>query len=119
MIGMSRPFGLAMVLAGFAQAQIADLPIERHTLPNGMEMILHVDRKAPLVHLNFRFRVGAKNEKPGRSGLAHLFEHLLFQGKDAENGFTTVAERMGATGINGESQYDWTEFYETVPSSRL
>src|SRR5437867_536115 len=116
---MLRRFVIALLMAGFAHAQIANLAIEHYTLPNGMEVIQHVDRKAPLVHLNFRFRVGSKHEKPGHTGLAHLFEHLLYQGRDPSSDFGVVAERIGATGLGGSAGFDYTEFYETVPASRL
>jgi zinc protease len=116
---MLRCFGLGLLLAGLAHAQIADLAIEHYTLPNGMEVILHVDRKAPLVHLNFRYRVGAKHEKPGHTGLAHLLEHLLFQTPAAPDDFAVVAGRIGATGVAGSADHDFIDFYATVPANRL
>jgi zinc protease len=119
MIGMLLRFGLGLLVAGLAHAQIANLAIEDYTLPNGMEVLLHVDRKAPLVHLNFRYRVGAKHEKAGHTGLAHLVEHLLFQVPEEPGDFAVLAERLGAAGVNGSAAYDYTEFYATVPTSRL
>src|SRR5258708_16391481 len=116
---MLHRFGLGLLMAGFAHAQIANLAIEHYTLPNGMEVILHVDRKAPLVHLNFRYRVGAKHEKAGHTGLSHLVEHLLFQVRAEPGDFAVIAERMGAAGVGGNAEHDYTDFYETVPTSRL
>jgi zinc protease len=116
---MLRLFGLLLLLASCAGSQVPNVAFEHYSLPNGMGVILHVDHKTPVVYVNFRFRVGGKYEKPGQNGLAHLFEHLLFQGKDASSGYTMLAERMGATGINGETSDDRTEYYETVPAGRL
>jgi zinc protease len=115
---MLRRLPLALLLAGFAHGQIAGLAIERVTLPNGLELLLHTDRKAPIVHLNFRFRVGSRHEKPGQYGLAHLFEHLVYQDRDGIP-ISTAAEQMGATTLGGTTMEDYTEFYETVPASRL
>jgi zinc protease len=109
---------LALLLASFAHGQIADLAIEHVTLPNGMELLLHTDRKAPIVHLNFRFRVGSKHEKSGQHGVAHLFEHLIYQDRKGIP-ISTAAEQIGATTLSGTTQEDFTEFYETVPASRL
>src|SRR5437879_2928539 len=106
---MSRMFrraGLGLLFAGFAHAQVANLAIERYTLPNGLEVILHADGNAPLAHLDFRFRVGSKHEKPGHTGLAHLFEHLLYQGQASSNDFVVVAERIGAT-AGGSAEPDY------------
>ena len=119
MTGMPRSFGLCLLLSALAHAQIPSLAIQHFTLPNGMEVIENVDRRAPIVHLNFRYRVGAKHERPGQNGLAHLFEHLLFQAPDPAGGFGPAAERIGATNVNAGTEEDYTEFYETVPASRL
>jgi predicted Zn-dependent peptidase len=70
---------LALLLAPFLRAQPA---FQHYELPNGVQVILHEDHSAPVVYLGLRWRVGSKNEPAGRTGLAHLFEHLLFQGAD-------------------------------------
>jgi zinc protease len=119
MSGMLRRCLLLLLAAGFAHAQIADFAIDHYTLPNGMEVILHADHKVPVVRVHFRFRVGAKHEQPGRTGLAHLFEHLLFQRHPGEVDFAVDAQRLGATDVNGETAHDYTEYYETVPAARL
>jgi zinc protease len=119
MTGMLRRFCLLLLAAGFAHAQTADFAIEHYTLPNGMEVILHPDHKLPVVRVNFRFRVGSKHEPPGRTGLAHLFEHLLFQRHPGEVDYAIDAQRLGATDVNGETASDYTEYYETVPAARL
>ncbi len=97
---------------------------EKYTLPNGLQVILHVDRKLPIVHVNQWFHVGSKNEKPGRTGFAHLFEHMMFQGsKNAEGEYFTYAERAGANvfegGVNGTTSQDRTNYFATVPSANL
>jgi zinc protease len=92
------------------------IAIERHTLPNGLQLILHVDRKLPVVHVNQWFHVGSKNERPGRSGFAHLFEHMMFQ-------YFTYAELAGANlregGVNGTTSHDRTNYFVTVPAGNL
>src|SRR5258708_30576041 len=84
-----------------------------------MDVNLHEYSKAPLVHLNFRYRVGAKHEKAGHTGLSHHVEHLLFQVRAEPGDFAVIAERMGAAGVGGNAEHDDTDFYETVPTSRL
>src|SRR5258708_4994880 len=115
---MLRRLPMLLFLASFAYGQITELAIEHFTLPNGMNLLLHTDRKAPIVHLNFRFRVGSKHEKPGRYGLAHLFEHLIYEDRDGIP-ISTRAEQIGASSLSGSTMADFTEFYETVPASRL
>src|SRR5918997_845561 len=68
-----------------AQAAPIDIPFERHVLPNGLRLIIHEDHKAPIVAVNVWYHVGSKNEKPGRTGFAHLFEHLMFNGSENFN----------------------------------
>ena len=97
---------------------------EKYTLPNGLQVILHVDRKLPIVHVNQWFHVGSKNEKPGRTGFAHLFEHMMFQGsKNAQAEYFVYAERAGANvregGVNGTTNQDRTNYFATVPSANL
>jgi zinc protease len=133
---MTRPklllllvFALASAtLTGRAQAPVATaipkIEFEKFTLPNGLQVILHVDRKLPIVHVNEWFHVGSKNEKPGRTGFAHLFEHMMFQGsKDADGGYWEFAEKAGANvregGVNGTTNSDRTNYFITVPSSNL
>ena len=73
-----------------------DLPFERHSLPNGLRIILHRDASLPLVAANLWYHVGSKNERPGRTGFAHLFEHLMFQGsKNAKGEYFSHAEKAG------------------------
>ena len=97
---------------------------EKYTLPNGLQVILHVDRKLPVVHVNQWFHVGSKNEKVNRTGFAHLFEHVMFQGsKNAPGEYFSHVERAGANlftgGVNGTTNNDRTNYFATVPSSNL
>jgi zinc protease len=103
---------------------VPKVAFEKHTLPNGLQLILHVDKKLPIVHVNQWFHVGSKNEKPGRTGFAHLFEHMMFQGsKNVTGEYFTVAEKLGANlqegGVNGTTDNDRTNYFATVPSGNL
>jgi len=103
---------------------IPKIEFESYTLPNGLDVILHVDRKLPIVHVNEWFHVGSKNEKRGRTGFAHLFEHMMFQGsKNAPSEYFSYAERAGANlregGVNGTTSADRTNYFVTAPSGSL
>jgi zinc protease len=105
-------------------AAVPKVAFEKHVLPNGLELILHVDRKLPIVHVNQWFHVGSKNEVPGRTGFAHLFEHLMFQGSTHVPGeYFSIIEKMGANlregGVNGTTSGDRTNYFATVPSANL
>lgn len=97
------------------------MPFEKYVLPNGLEVILHEDRRTPIVAVNIWYHVGAKDEGPGRSGFAHLFEHVMFQGSRnvGEDQFFSYLERAGASDRNGTTNFDRTNYYETVPASEL
>jgi zinc protease len=108
-------------------SQASDVPkieFEKYTLPNGLQVILHVDRKLPMVHVNNWYHVGSKNERVGRTGFAHLFEHMMFEGsKDANAKYFTFVEKAGANlfegGVNGTTNEDRTNYFESVPSANL
>jgi zinc protease len=107
-----------------AGGSVPRIDFEKHTLPNGLQLILHVDRKLPIVHVNQWYHVGSKNERAGRSGFAHLFEHIMFQGsKNAPEEYFTYAEAAGANlregGVNGTTDHDRTNYFATVPSGNL
>jgi zinc protease len=97
-----------------------ELPYERFVLPNGLRVIVHTDRKAPLVAVHMWYHVGSKNEPKGRSGFAHLFEHLMFTGTQNFNSdpFRPL-EEAGATDMNGTTWFDRTNYFQTVPTSAL
>ncbi|MGP0064668.1 MAG: M16 family metallopeptidase [Isosphaeraceae bacterium] len=97
---------------------VPDLKVERYTLPNGLTVILHEDHKTPLVAVNVLYKVGSKDDEPGRSGLAHLFEHMMFQGSKPNARYDQAFEGLGSS-RNAHTNKDWTEYYETVPSNGL
>src|SRR5687768_13976218 len=95
-----------------APAAKADIAYEEFTLPNGLRVIVHTDRKAPIVAVNIWYAVGSKNEVPGRTGFAHLFEHLMFQGSENHDGeFFEPFERVGVTDQNGTTNSDRTNYF--------
>ena len=101
-------------------APAADIAFEQFTLPNGLRVIVHTDRKAPIVAVNIWYHVGAKNELPGRTGFAHLFEHLMFQGSENYQGeFFEPFELVGATDQNGTTNSDRTNYFQNVPTTAL
>ena len=97
-----------------------EIPFEKLTLPNGLSVLLHRDPSLPLVAVNIWYHVGPRNEAPGRSGFAHLFEHLMFAGsRHVGREFDTLLESVGATNVNGTTSYDRTNYFETVPRDQL
>jgi zinc protease len=97
-----------------------DIPIEQFTLPNGLRVVLSEDHTAPLVAVNLWYHVGSANERHGRTGFAHLFEHMLFQGSVdvGANEHFELIQRAGGT-LNGSTWLDRTNYFETVPSNQL
>ena len=104
-----------------ATSDIPRLQFEKYTLPNGLDVILSQSRRLPIVAVNIWYHVGPANEEPGRTGFAHLFEHMMFQGSKhvPADGHFQLLEGAGATGLNGTTDYDRTNYFETVPSNRL
>jgi predicted Zn-dependent peptidase len=96
------------------------VPIERHSLGNGLRVVLSPDPSVPVVAVNLWYGVGSRNEPPGKTGFAHLFEHMMFQGSAhvPKNGHFEMIERVGGT-LNGSTWFDRTNYYETVPSNDL
>ncbi len=96
------------------------IPIERYELPNGLTVVLSEDHTAPIVAVNLWYHVGSANERPGRTGFAHLFEHMLFQGSAhvGSNEHFELVQRAGGT-LNGSTWLDRTNYFETVPSHHL
>jgi zinc protease len=97
------------------------LNFEKYTLPNGLVVILVEDKRLPLVAVNLWYHVGPANEKPGRTGFAHLFEHMMFQGSKnvASDSHLRLLEGAGASDLNGTTNFDRTNYFETVPSNQL
>jgi zinc protease len=98
----------------------ASWPVERRTLDNGLRVVLHPDSSLPLVAINLWYHVGSKNEVPGRTGFAHLFEHMLFQGSEhvGTNDHFRYVQQVGGV-ANGSTSYDRTNYYETLPAHCL
>ncbi len=95
-------------------------PCETFHLDNGLTVVVHEDHKAPIVAVNIWYHVGSKNEKPGKTGFAHLFEHLMFGGSEHLPGsYIESMERIGATDLNGTTSEDRTNYFENVPTSAL
>jgi zinc protease len=122
---------LAAAIAATADAQRAaragtvhetpiDIPFTKYVLKNGLTLIVHEDHKAPIVAVNVWYHVGSKNERPGRTGFAHLFEHLMFNGTENYKGeFFTPFEQAGVTDQNGTTNNDRTNYFENIPTNAL
>ncbi|HGK7302544.1 MULTISPECIES: M16 family metallopeptidase [Stenotrophomonas] len=110
----------AALAAKPAAATKVDIPFEQFTLPNGLRVIVHTDRKAPIVAVNIWYHVGSKDEPAGRTGFAHLFEHLMFQSSENHDGeYFEPFKQVGATGQNGTTNTDRTNYFENVPTTAL
>lgn len=97
-----------------------DIPYQKFVLDNGLRLIVHEDHKAPIVAVNIWYHVGSKNEKPGKSGFAHLFEHLMFNGSEHFNtDYMKALESIGGTDLNGTTNFDRTNYFQNVPVSGL
>ena len=131
-MSLFRPAALALALATAlsagayappamaADAPVVDIPYQTFTLPNGLRVVVHTDRKAPIVAVNVWYHVGSKDEPAGRSGFAHLFEHLMFNGSENAPGeFFDPFKQVGATGQNGTTNSDRTNYFENVPTTAL
>src|SRR6186997_1515188 len=95
------------------------IPFSQHTLDNGLRVIIHEDRRLPMVAVNIWYHVGSKNEHPGRTGFAHLFEHLMFEGSEHyDRGYFHPLQAAGAL-LNGSTNADRTNYWEVVPSNAL
>jgi zinc protease len=116
--------GAAKTKAGGATAageKIPSLNFEKYTLKNGLDVILSEDHTLPLVSVNVWYHVGPAYEAKGRTGFAHLFEHMMFQGSEhvGAKAHVRYLEGAGASGINGSTNFDRTNYYETVPSNQV
>src|SRR5918992_6168181 len=101
-------------------SDVPEIAYQKFVLPNGLTVLVHEDRKAPIVAVNLWYHVGSKNEKPGRTGFAHLFEHLMFNGSEHFNDdYFKAVEPIGATDLNGTTNADRTNYFQNVPVSAL
>lgn len=99
---------------------LPDIDYQSFVLDNGLTLIVHEDRKTPIVAVNVWYHVGSKNEQSGRTGFAHLFEHLMFNGSENYNDeFFRPLENVGATGLNGTTNADRTNYFANVPTPSL
>jgi zinc protease len=119
---MLSAVALVLALAAHAHADgDPHLDVEKYKLPNGLEVILTPDQSVPLVAVNLWYHVGSGNEVPGRSGFAHLFEHMMFQGSKntGADAHFTILRKIGASNVNGTTNTDRTNYYEVIPSNQL
>jgi predicted Zn-dependent peptidase len=109
--------------AGTRRQPTADanlIPHEKFKLDNGLTVIVAPDHKAPIVAVNIWYHVGSKNERAGKTGFAHLFEHLMFQGTENFNDeYFKPFEQVGATSQNGTTSFDRTNYFQNVPTTAL
>ena len=127
--GLTAFSGAAAIAQPAAQAPAADpqtllervnIPFETFTLDNGLRVVVHEDRKAPIVAVSVWYNVGSKDEPPGRTGFAHLFEHLMFNGSENAPGeYFEYTRAIGATDLNGTTWFDRTNYFQTVPRPAL
>ncbi|NCU11161.1 MAG: insulinase family protein, partial [Sphingomonadaceae bacterium] len=96
-----------------------DIPYEKFVLANGLTVLVHTDRKAPIVGVTTYYRVGSKHEPKGRTGFAHLFEHLMFGGSENVPNFDVPLEGAGSTPTNGSTSFDRTNYVQTVPKGAV
>jgi zinc protease len=107
-----------MLQSAWAEEEL--IPYKSFTLNNGLTLVVHEDDKAPIVAVNIWYHVGSRNERPGQTGYAHLFEHLMFQGSENSGGeYLQLLEKVGATTLNGTTWFDRTNYYQTVPVDAL
>jgi len=123
---LALAFGVSAVQAAPAKQSITpDIPIPnvpytKFVLKNGLTVLVHEDHKTPVVAINTWYHVGSKNEKPGKTGFAHLFEHLMFSGSDNfKKTYLNAMEGIGATDLNGTTNTDRTNYFQNVPTSML
>lgn len=111
---------LGFVGSALAATDAIDIPFTRFTLPNGLTVVVHEDHKAPVVAVGIWYHVGSADEPAGKTGFAHLFEHLMFSGSENRKGsYFEPFEKVGATDQNGTTWFDRTNYFETVPTPAL
>jgi len=114
------PLGISLVETVTAQQDILNIPFKKYKLANGLTVILHQDNSDPLVHVDVTYHVGSAREQLGKSGFAHFFEHMMFQGSQNvadEQHFKVVTQSGGD--LNGTTNSDRTNYFETVPKNQL
>ena len=116
-------FYLSLLLVTFPSIAVEEIPeinFEKFTLANGLRVIVHEDHKLPVVAVNVWYHVGSKDEEMGKTGFAHLFEHLMFNGTEHYNNeYFGPFQKVGATNMNGTTNNDRTNYFENVPTTAL
>ena len=111
---------LGAPLLSAAEVAVPEIAFQKYVLSNGLTLVVHEDHKAPIAAVNVWYHVGSKNEKAGKTGFAHLFEHLMFNGSENFNDdYFKVLEKIGATDLNGTTNEDRTNYFQNVPVSAL
>jgi len=120
LVAAAFAFACIIPVPSLSAQKAPSIPYEKFTLPNGLEVILHVDRSVPIVAVENFYKVGSGDEKRGRTGFAHLFEHVMFMGSQnvPVGKFDEWLEAAGASN-NGSTTFDRTNYYETGPSNAL
>src|SRR5437763_1151192 len=113
-------FAIVILLCAVLQAAQPAIPIDKYTLKNGMRVILSRDPAVPVVTLYMIYDVGARAEEKGRTGFAHLFEHMMFEGSaNAPKGTHFKLIQANGGTLNGSTHPDYTEYFETLPANKL
>jgi zinc protease len=113
-------FTLSSIAMPTTKQTSIDIPYQKFILKNGLTVLVHEDHKVPIVAVNIWYHVGSKNEKQGKTGFAHLFEHLMFNGSENfDDDYFQALERVGATDMNGTTNEDRTNYFQNVPTSAL
>lgn len=116
----SMMFTFSLVNISGQNVEEINIPFTKYVLDNGLTLIVHEDHKAPIVAVNVWYHVGSKNEKLGKTGFAHLFEHLMFNGSENnDDDYFQVMERIGATTLNGTTNKDRTNYFQNIPTSAV
>jgi zinc protease len=119
-IAAPGPAGAAQAPAGVAPTRSVQIPIQQFTLKNGLRVVLSEDHAAPTVSLSVTYDVGSRNEQPGHTGFAHLFEHMMFQGsQNVGKGEHLILVRVNGGDVNGTTNDDSTNYFERVPANQL
>ncbi len=122
---LSLSFFLALAIlalgSGSVAAAVPDIAFEQYRLPSGLDVVLHVEHRVPIVHVEVWYKVGSKDEVAGKTGFAHLFEHMMFQGTKhiPEDAYFKYLSQAGASARNGSTSTDRTNYFETLPASQL
>ena len=124
---LAAAMAVCFAVSGSAIAQtdgklkLPEIKYETYTLPNGLKVITHEDHRLPLVAVDLWYHVGPLNERAGRTGFAHLFEHMMFEGSEhvGEKAHIKFVQGAGATDVNGTTDFDRTNYFETLPANQL